>query len=250
MHLEHTHETKAKKHKHATLGHLEDVDVDMKLDDIQMDFDVLCNWASGSSGQPPLPPLAPDGGITPRAIMPPPTPTFPTSHQSPAPITFTSTSKENEVPHGPTTAPAKDERMDEAYETQMTSLIVNIHKTNYEWNKRARELNIAAAKLKSHAMCADSEVLKTLTKNLQQGQQWDKMLQSIEEKHALGQYVETKDQTMAKHYMNLIMTTIKECLRMKLPDSVNEKTRRLCIKAFIVCNSCQHAYDVCSDSLI
>ena len=213
--LTHAMQNKAKKTRSATLDHNQELELGLEINMNEIDLDVPSSTASGSAL-----PLEGPASSTPQPIPPPVEPPV----TSPLKITDIGVSDLPGMPpipptllDTPTKKDAKDERMDEAYEQQMTGLITNIHKCNHEWNKKAREHNIVAARLGNNEHCKDSKVLKSLIDNLKIGKALDHALHQTEEKHALGQYVSTTEQTMAKYQMSKIGTCIKELIKIKFP---------------------------------
>ena len=213
----HTKSNDVKRQKSALLDELAEIDfgVSILADDVDVDAVPSGSQSSQSSSAPLLdgqlalpPPMA--RSPAPMSRSPAPLPPMPSPAKAPIVVKPPATPTQTAPMHGPQTLPKKDERMDAAYDSQMSALISNIHKTNNDWNKKAREYQIFSSRLQQMPMCANSEVLKSLVADLETGRDLDNKLRAIEEKYALDVYIETSEQTMAKYHMNQIMNCLKE----------------------------------------
>ena len=209
--IEHKREDLGAKRKAATLGHSDDVDSITGLSDEHMRHwlgteadDLDTTWSAIPDSHDP----------TPRT--PQPLGDLPTSSRSPLRLATAADYRPTNDFVGPTPRVDEDPRIDDSYKQLMMQLIVSIHKSNTDWVKKQREYSIAAAKLKNHGMCKESEVLKRLNILLANGAFMDKALQQIEEKDALGLYVTPEQQTQAKKHITSIVDCIKECAKIKL----------------------------------
>ena len=180
----------------------------------------LAGTSSGLQADPEMIPVerAPAPDMTPlelppcsmspmKALPPPP----------PPPVRLTRTEEPPSRAMSEAAHPALDPRVtDEAYEGAMTTLVQAIHKSNGEWGKKSRELTLLCTKLKSNAMTRDSEVLKNLQDLMNDAKKYDAYTQSIEEKFALAQFVDSHEQSLAKKRIAQVQGITKECAKIKL----------------------------------
>ena len=160
--------------------------------------------SSAGSGLPMMPPQpAPS---TPLCPLPVPTiPMTPRDHVQPSrsPIPL--------PPHEP-----KEHLQDAEYVTTMQTLVASIHKSNQEWNKKSREFHIAAAKCKSHEYTKDSQLLTQMSQLVSKGDKLDKSLVDVEEKHAMGVFVDITEILQCKKIMSDLVNIAKEASKIKL----------------------------------
>ena len=175
----------------------------------------LAGTSSGLQADPEMIPVEPAPDMPPLEMSPPPM--SPMRALLPPPPPRPIRTEETPSRAMSESAPTLDPRVtDEAYEAAMTTLVQAIHKSNSEWGKKSRELTLLCTKLKSNAMTRDSEVLKNLQDLMNDAKKYDAYTQSIEEKFALAQFVDSHEQSLAKKRIAQVQGITKECAKIKL----------------------------------
>ena len=77
-------------------------------------------------------------------------------------------------------------------------------------------MNLLIARLSTNPLTADSAVLVQLQTQVKSGQEIDSALHAIEERSALGMFVDQSMQVLAKYQMGQMKNVIKECTSIKL----------------------------------
>ena len=128
----------------------------------------------------------------------------------------------NRAPHippspMPLTAPEPTTHLEDAeYIAAMQTLVVNIHKSNTDWNKKSREIHIAAAKCKGHAHTRDSALLHQMVELNKMGDKLDKSLASVEEKHVMGIFIDITEQVQCRQTMAELTKIATDASKIKL----------------------------------
>ena len=169
------------------------------------------NSAESSTSKPPEPRSSPTS--VPSAARPlAPTPLAETPQMMPAP----SAPRPPPSPI-PLAAPENTDHLkDPEYESAMTALITNIHKSNYEWNKRSRELSIAATRCRNNPNTQESPLLADMIALCNKGDKLDTSLADVEVKYAMNTFIDVTEQVQCKKAMAEMVQITNDALKIKL----------------------------------
>ena len=101
------------------------------------------------------------------------------------------------------------------YESNMHTLISNIHKADGEWGRKRRELTMAIAKSAHNKATANTPAQATLQSNVARADEINATLAELERRHVTGEIIDHNQQNEAKRSMTELMQIAKESNKIK-----------------------------------